>query len=274
MKSKILLSKPSKEENLYSLSVSKAKTFKDCKAKFRFGYIEKMPRKDWDFHIFGKFLHEALENFYKAKIAGNDDPDNILMSKSYKMTFDNWKDKISQDQIDECRAILMQYLVKRKENRDMEIEPTVTHVEKEFNINIDNKVLLVGFIDRIQVDPDGVLHVTDYKTTKNKKYLKNDFMQLKTYAYVMCLEDPSIKKVRTSYILLRHNFDVFVKEFTREEVMEMEDVFLKYADDIGAEKLFRPSPSPLCKYCDYIEACHAGQDMLGLTIPKYGASEW
>ena len=46
------------------LSVSKVKTFDDCKAKYRYTYIEKLPRKEWSFHIFGSFLHLVLEEFH------------------------------------------------------------------------------------------------------------------------------------------------------------------------------------------------------------------
>ena len=45
------------------ISVSKAKTFDGCKKKFDFCYVQKLPRKDWDFHIFGKFCHSVLETF-------------------------------------------------------------------------------------------------------------------------------------------------------------------------------------------------------------------
>ncbi len=53
--------------------------------------------------------------------------------------------------------------------------PNVIGVEKDFYINLNNKVLLNGFIDRIQIDPDGLIHVADYKTTKDPKYLKDFF---------------------------------------------------------------------------------------------------
>ncbi|MFW9879543.1 MAG: PD-(D/E)XK nuclease family protein, partial [Candidatus Thorarchaeota archaeon] len=53
-----------------TLSVSKAKTFDEaadggCKKKFKFNYLDKLPRIDQDFHVFGKFLHQILENFHR-----------------------------------------------------------------------------------------------------------------------------------------------------------------------------------------------------------------
>ena len=63
----LLKEKPSEFDGLW-LSVSKAKTFDDCQAKYRFSYIEKLPRKTWSFHILGRFAHSVLEAFHRARI--------------------------------------------------------------------------------------------------------------------------------------------------------------------------------------------------------------
>jgi CRISPR/Cas system-associated exonuclease Cas4 (RecB family) len=271
----ILSERPKADSSLH-LSVSKVKTFKDCKAKFRFCYIEKLPRKDWDFHVFGKFLHEVLEIFHGKMIQGSSDPYHVLMTQSFKLASEHFKDKLTPDQRKESIEILTGYLKQLDEQQKAGTLPTWLAVEKDFYINIDDTVLLNGFIDRIQLDTDGVLHVSDYKTTKNKKYLKNDYFQLLTYAYVMCLEDPKIEKVRTSYILLRHNFETIVKDFDRSEIMNIEKTFLEYATNIKDEKLFRANPTPLCDYCDYIESCEDGKRYRTRRNPgaEYGKLDW
>lgn len=273
VKSHLLYEKPSVALPL-NLSVSKVKTFKDCKAKFRYSYIEKLPKKDWEFLAFGKFLHEILENFHKFILDGNTDPANILMGRCFKISYENWKDKMTPPQLQESKDILTGYLKKLTDLGDL--APTILTVEKPFYIDIDGKILLNGFIDRTQRDHDGVLHVSDYKTTKNKKYLKNDYFQLLTYAFLLFLEDPSLQLIRTSYILLRHNFDTIEREFTREEAMKIEGTFLEWADKIHSEKLYRPSPSPLCSYCDYLERCPEGQRIAGnnMIAPKFGVANW
>lgn len=271
-RARVLLAKPEDYQSL-SLSVSKTKTFKDCKAKYRFCYIEKLPRKEWDFHVFGKFLHEILERYYRKLLEGATEAPNILLSIAWKESYLGWKTKLTPVQIQEAKDICNLFLKDLAQSKN---PPTVLHVEKPFNIDIDGKILLNGFIDRVQKDADGILHVSDYKTTKNKRYLKNDYFQLQTYAFVMCLEDPSLTKVRTSYILLRHGFESIVKEFEREEIMQSEQVFLDYATQINSEKLFRPNPTRLCNYCDYIDNCDAGQKMMGkdYVSKKFGDDTW
>src|SRR5690606_31482366 len=65
----------------HRLSVSKVKTFDSCAAKFKYSYIEKLPKKEWDFHVFGTFCHDTLENFHlklieKAKEIELEEGDN------------------------------------------------------------------------------------------------------------------------------------------------------------------------------------------------------
>lgn len=256
-----------------NLSVSKVKTFKTCKAKYHFCYIQKLPRKEWDFQVFGKFLHEVLERFHGDIIKGCKDPDHILMKKSFSDSLKEYEAGMTPEMKKECFDILTAYLKKRNNDRPNGL-PEVIEVEKQFAIDIGSSILLNGFIDVVQRDPDGVLHVADYKTSKHKKYLKNDFMQLKTYAYAMCLEDPSLEKIRCSYVMLRHGFDSILKEFTREEVMATEQEFEGFAEKINKEKLFRPSPSPLCKFCDYLNSCDDGLEKMGMAKGNFGERDW
>jgi ATP-dependent helicase/DNAse subunit B len=260
-----------------SLSVSKTKTFEDCKAKFKFCYIDKLPRIERDFHIFGKYLHQVLENFHRALIEDPSKREDWLpvMDAAWESAYAEYENQMTGLQYKEAREIVEEYKAILKE----EGLPNVLDVEKPFYINLNNKVLLNGFIDRVQLDPDGLLHVADYKTTKNPKYLR-DFFQVMTYCYALCLENESIKRIRASFILLRHNFDYLTQEFTREEVISVGEKFMKAASNIEEEKLWRPNPQFLCKYCDYLDHCKSGKDyltkkgVLEKKKPMVGIRKW
>lgn len=262
---------------LFKLSVSKVKTWEQCKAKYRFSYIEHLPKKDHDYLIFGKFLHEILERFYKKKIAGDEEPDHIVITAAYREAFANWREKLTKDQVEEAKGMIKQYLAVRLKNKQLGVQPNVTEVEKQFQINFEDKFALIGYIDRIQIDPDGIIRVSDYKTSKDKKYLEKDFMQLLTYAYVVLRENPEVKKIRTSYIMLKHNFDEIVKEFSAETILSIENKFLQRYNEIKEEGLYRPQPSILCGYCDYREHCREGEDFLqqiGKINLRQGKQKW
>lgn len=294
---KVLKERPEKNLSLLNLSVSKAKTFKECKAKFRFTYIEKLPRKERDYHVFGKFLHEILEKFHKMKLAGDTRLDNKIISEAFKNAYGNFKDKLNEEQLKESKDIISKYLVKLDLDRKLGQESQILDVEKEFYININDKIILNGFIDRVETGSDNIIHVGDYKTTllldkkqpdliftdteKYKRY-KKDIFQLKTYALVLMLEDPTISVVKTSYMMLRHNFHLIEKTFTRADVMEVAEQFLDYADKIHEEKLYRPTTSPLCPWCDHIDVCDAGKDFVqaqderknGISAKTFGETSW
>jgi len=275
---KLLTVLPQDRRNYFHLSVSKAKTFKQCKAKYLFNYIKKLPKKEWEFQVFGKFLHECLEKFEKAIIAGNKEKYHILMKAIFANALKNWP-QITQEQKKEAFDILCSYLKKRITYNYVPIA-----AEKEFTIDIGDNVLLNGFIDLVKLDADGVLHLDDYKTSKTGLYLKKDYLQLQTYAYAMCLEDPKLEKVRGSYIMLKLDFEEIKFEFSRENVMSIEQDFRDYTAEIAAEKLFRPDTGPLCPYCDYSEHCPDGlkwikqaeerKNKKSGTSKKFGETEW
>ena len=255
------------------LSVSKTKTFLDCKAKYKFCYIEKLPRKEWDFHVFGKFCHKALEWFHQQYIDGCLLPYNTTMTDAFKVAWAEYKDRMTPDMKKECWAILNQYLKNITKDKQSGLPANVIDVEKRFDFAITDNLVLNGAIDRIQLDADGVIHVADYKTTKYKKYLKNDFFQLLTYAYVIVSEDPAIEKVRASYILLRHDFEYITTEFLKDEILSVKDKYQEYARQMLTEKEFAPTPTNLCNYCDYLDKCPAGKSK-AFNQNVYGEVTW
>lgn len=259
---------------LLRLSVSKTKTYIDCQAKYKYVYVEKLPRKDWEFHIFGKFCHKVLEEFHNNySIKKSTNPINVEMGNAFKVALAEFKDKMSADMKKECWAIIDQYLRIITHDKKNNLSANVIACEKPFEINIEDKIILNGMIDRVQIDADNVIHVCDYKTVKNKKYLKNDFFQLLTYAYVIISQDPSITKVRASYILLRHDFEYITTEFTVPEIMTVSDKYLAYADQINNEKIYKPNPTALCNYCDYLNLCPEGKTK-AFNQNVYGEVKW
>jgi len=239
----------------FRISVSKSKTYKQCARQYQYSYVLKFPKKDHDYLTLGSFCHAVLEDFHKAYMDGSFMPYNDQMTASWKVAMVEFKPKMTPEIKKECRDILSKYLVKLAENNF----PNVLAVEKKFSLKIADNIILNGAIDRVQLDDDNVVHVADYKTTKNKTYLKKDWLQLKTYGYILVSENPDIKSVRASYILLKHDFEEIEGEFSREELLGIKDEFVKYANDMIAETEFEPNPSNLCPWCDFLDHCEEGR---------------
>jgi len=259
------------EKQPLKLSVSKSKTYTDCQKKYQFCYIMKLPRKEHDFHIFGTYLHKILELFYEQRIAGCTDPNSELMSRVFKIALAEYGHRLSVEHKKEAYEIIDQYLQRLAAGKDE--AKKVLAVEKRFSFPISENVILNGAIDKIQIDNDGVLTVCDFKTTKNKKYLQNEWQQLLTYSYVLWSEDKSIKKVRGAYILLRHDFERIEKDFSIDEIIKVKDEYEACAKAIEDEQLWAASPTRLCSYCDYIGSCDEGKAFVN-PILKNGANSW
>lgn len=246
----------------FKLSVSKADTFVQCKKKYNYVYNMHLPRAEMIYHVFGKFLHEVLEKFHLIYMDGCQDPHNVVMSKVYKETLPLYKDKLTPETKAEAYEIVKQYLITLAKNADKP-QPKIIGCEKKFKVNITDNVILNGAIDRIQIDPDNIVHVVDYKTSKSKQFLKDKFTQLLTYAYVLNKENSDLTTIRGSYVMLKHKFEYITKEFHIDEILSIGDKYLKYAQDIESEVVYPANPSILCSYCEFLNLCEEGYEKVG-----------
>ena len=151
-------------------------------------------------------------------------------------------------QLEEAKIMLQEYLFALEKNG----MPNVLAIEDGFNLIID-KYVLRGFIDRIDVDKDGLFHIVDYKTTKNEKYL--DDFQLLIYGLALKNKYPDMDRFRGSYILLKKGSKYMTNEYNIEDIRKCEKKIIEYGNSIENEKIWRKNPSPLCNYCDFYEPC-------------------
>lgn len=253
------------------LSLSKTKTFLHCKKQYEFNYILKIPQKEQIYHTFGKFAHKVLEDFHNAYINGSTKPFSYEMNIAWKAAVEEFKDKLTPELRKECWSIIDQYLKKISKLEKDNLSPKVIYCEKAFEINLRDNLVLNGAIDRIQIDKDGIYHVVDYKTTKDKKYLKQDYFQLITYAFVLMQDFPDLEKVRGSYSLLRHDFEEVTFEFPREDILDIRQKYIDYADKIIAEKTYEANVGKLCPWCPYANLC---EDYKKTIKPNFGEVSW
>jgi RecB family exonuclease len=191
------------------------------------------------------------------------------MASAYKTSMEQFGSKMKVESRKEVFAMADQYLKRITANKGQ--LKTVLSVEKNFALDIGGKVILNGMIDKVQTDADGILHVMDYKSTKNKKYLKNDWLQLLTYAYILYTENQNIERIRGSYVLLRHGFEHITKEFTLPEILDIKNRFEAYAKEISNATLYPASPSRLCEWCLAVDQCDEGKQYLGIGT---GEMDW
>jgi putative RecB family exonuclease len=156
-----------------SLTPSKIATFKDCGLAFRFSAIDKVPEAPSVPATRGTFVHAALERLFglpaeertveravlcldEAFVGLAEDPEytGLALEPEQAATFR-----------DEAEALVRRYF-------ELEDPTLVTPIGLELKLEVEvplpsgSLVTLRGIIDRLELDEDGGLVVTDYKTGK------------------------------------------------------------------------------------------------------------
>lgn len=265
-----ILEHDKQEEALPIVSYSKLSTYKNCPKSYKYAYIDKLPRLDKPYTIFGQFCHQILETFHLEYINGSKKPIEDVMKESFILAKNEWNEKVTNEQVTEAFNIMQDYLYQLSDSPF----PNISHVEKKIWVPIDDTLVLYGFIDRVQIDNDGIIHIIDYKTTKDERFLK-DRTQLLLYAYTMYLENKNIDKIRTSYIMLKQKMKLLSAEHTVKDLISAKNELLKTWETISLDKLYRATPIQWkCNNCDYIKYCKEGQRLVLKNKTSFGEVDW
>ena len=152
----------------WSLSPSSVSSFKECPLAFRFSYIERLPEPPSPWTTKGTLVHRALELLYcepaerrslEVALAGlgrareelRDDPDltDLALEPDDEVAF-----------FADAEQLVRRYFELEDPTR---IRPIGLELKLEAYVG---SLTLRGVIDRLELDDDGELVVTDYKTGK------------------------------------------------------------------------------------------------------------
>jgi RecB family exonuclease len=246
------------KENGLTISISKVKTYKQCPRRYYYSYIEKLPKQDWDHFTLGTFVHGVLEHFHNEY---KEDPGELNLKKLMKECFFKQKEKMDLDKpiakeiLNEAHSILSIYL---KNIEEKGIGSKVLKLEEEFVVYLNEKHKLKGVIDRTDLDKDGILHIKDYKTNKNTKYM--DHEQLRAYGIFLLKNNPNIELFRGSYIMLRFGTLHLNYDFNLDDVDKAKKDLVSYAEKISEDERWLVKPSKLCDWCDFKNICFNSWD--------------
>lgn len=263
-----------KDRELPVFSYSKLEVFKNCPLQYRYKYIEKKYSQDTSIALeLGSLCHYVLEQkgrMVAAKQNVDYDKLNSILFDGVSETdektkeellgvgqlkrkyFEVWHeaDNASGASYDEKIKLFVQVL--HDEMEDTEWKPT--YFERPFEFVWDNKVILKGFIDRIDVK-DGQYRTVDYKTSK-KAYEQSKLatsLQFGIYALAI-LNEFGVLPIESIYrfILIDDEQYALTKGWEKRLIKALDKVF----GDIEAsenKKVFVPKPSPLCHWCNFCQ---------------------
>ena len=262
------------DKNLPVFSYSKMEVFKNCPLQYRYKYIEKKYTQDTSIALeLGSLCHYVLEQKGKMIVSGEtvdyEKLNDILMNgvtetdektkekllgvnQLKRKYFEVWHeaDNASGASYDEKIKLFDKVLHNEMEETDWK----PTYFEKPFEFVWDNKVILKGFIDRIDTK-DGQYRTVDYKTSK-KIYEQSKLatsLQFGVYALAI-LNEFGVLPIESEYrfILIDDKQYALTKGWENRLIKAMDKVF---GDIEASEKksVFVPKPSPLCHWCNFCQ---------------------
>lgn len=259
-----------------TLSPSKVSSFSDCALAFRLSAIDKLPEPPSIAATRGTLVHLALQHLLDRPAEERDrstaelDLDRAIaeMSEDPELTGLGLDEDALAEFFAEARRLLDRYFEIEDPSR---VEPIGLEVMLEAQVD---GLRLRGIIDRLELDEDGGLVVTDYKTGRSPRqaHTKGRLGGVTFYA-LLCHElfgrMPS--RIRLMYL---GDGVIITTEPTEQSIRGLRSRIgamwqaISRACETGD---FRPRPGPLCDWCAFQAYCPAmGGDLE--AIPALDAS--
>jgi hypothetical protein len=64
------------------------------------------------------------------------------------------------------------------------------------------------------------------------------------------------------------------EEFTKDKILEIKKKYIDYADSMISEKDFKPNPTILCGWCDFLQDCKEGLNQTSKKQQINGEIDW
>ncbi|WP_433528623.1 RecB family exonuclease [Micromonospora sp. CA-263727] len=247
-----------------SLSPSRAADFKTCPLLYRFRSIDRLPERPTVEQARGTLVHAVLERLFDLPPAGRTpDAAGDLVSPQWDRLVTEQPELAglfeADGQLDAAEflrsatALLAGYFAVEDPRR---LEPA----ERESLVSavVDDELLIRGYLDRLDVAPDGALRVVDYKTggAPREAFEARALFQLKFYALVLWRTRGVVPRV----LRLLYLKDAEVCDYSpdAEELARFERTVValwRAIEQATAARDFRPRPSRLCDWCSHQAHC-------------------
>jgi putative RecB family exonuclease len=246
-----------------SLSPSKVSSFKDCALAFRFSAIDKLPEPPSPWATKGTLVHRALQLLFWDEPAGSRSIEAALakldvawgeMSTDPELTGLG----LSDDEAAGCRCVA-EVLVRRYFELEDPNAVRVLGVELMMEARL-GPMLLRGIIDRLELDDDGELVITDYKTGRSPgvNYELKRMAGVHFYAF-LCEQVLGRRPARIQLLHLAEPVAISLvpNEQSMRGLRTRTEAVWAAVERACEREDFRPKPGRLCDFCAYKAYCPA-----------------
>ncbi|WP_110205553.1 RecB family exonuclease [Nocardioides daejeonensis] len=246
-----------------ALSPSRAGDFMTCPLLYRYRTIDRLPEEPSADALRGTLVHKVLEDIFDLPAVER------TVTAAREMLAPRWAMMREADEelaalfdddgeefatwLASCHAVLERYF-------DLEDPTRLEPAERELYVEtlLDSKLLLRGFIDRLDIAPNGMVRVVDYKSGKapGEMFEAKALFQMKFYALVLWRARGVVPAMlQLIYLgsgeILRYAPDEADLRATERKVEAVWRA-IRQAQLSGD---WRPSRSRLCAWCSYQAHC-------------------
>jgi putative RecB family exonuclease len=250
-----------------ALSPSRAGDFQQCPLLYRLRVVDKVPEPPNAAATKGTLVHAVLERLFDLPA------DRRTPGEAVELLRPQWErllaekpelgglfatDEERAEWLGQAEKLLGTYFTLEDPTR---LEPA----KREMFVRAPmgeggDRLLLRGFVDRLDIAPNGMLRVVDYKTGKAPPpgYEEKTLFQMKFYALVLWkLRGVVPKRLQ---LLFLGNGEILTYDPTEEDLLLAERKIASIWDSIrqAAEAgRWEPKVSKLCGWCSFRELCPA-----------------
>ena len=245
-----------------SLSPSKVASFKDCALAFRFSAIDRLPEPPSPWATKGTLVHRALELLFCEPAPDRTIPtalaclDRACAEMATDPEFVGLQlDAEAQAQFTaEAEVLVRRYF-------ELEDPTTVHPIGLELRLEVKvGSLTLRGVIDRLELDADGGLVVTDYKSGKVPGVVHEQSRLGGVHFYAFLCERVLGRRPSRIQLLYLSQPVAIIAEPSEQSIRGLEQrtaAIWKAVERACAADDFRPRPSPLCNWCSFQDYCPA-----------------
>jgi len=245
-----------------SLSPSRVSSFTNCPMQFRFSSIEKLPEPPGVATTRGTIIHRALELLF-VRPAAERTPD--ALQADLVAALDEYRthpdfvglrldDAKTAGFEQECRSLIERYF-------EMEDPREVREIGLELWMEAEvGSLTLRGIIDRLELDNDGELVVTDYKTGRapSGNFEQKSLAGVHFYSFLCeALFGKRPAKIRLMYLKSGETIETTPTAQSVKFITTRTKAVWSAVERACTTGDFRPRQSKLCDYCSFREWCPA-----------------
>ena len=242
-------------------------SYEQCPLAFKFGRVWNAKSSSVD--PFAKNNHMYIGTVFHSVVQRAADPNDLDgkhdHAKLVEVLEDEWDSRefLYSPKKEEIHAFeMVKKLLESYQDWSEKNPNKVVGVELEFNLKIGDK-LVKGYIDRLEVTPDGKYHVVDYKTGDPKTVDAENDTQLNLYAEACrrnCLNGIKLKGITLpeQAMLFYPKKDEGHREYPyKVDTVKIDEIILQLEETVKKVDAheFPPKPGIACNSCDFKTVC-------------------